>query len=774
MVNQSTHGTPRKLILAVAAATVVASGLLSTGVAAAAPAPDAAPSSPSSTMITTTGLEKGQIKHVWLIILENKSYDATFTGLNQNTYLWKTLPSQGALLTNYYGTGHYSMDNYLTLVSGQAPQQDTQQDCGNVSTMFGSNDTIIKDGNNRGQVLSAAGANAAAGTNGCTYPTQVPTLFNQFDAAGITWKGYAQDLKNQPNREDGPCGAAGTVNNDPNTNPLYMTPDANHPFPAGVTSFTGAQANDQYVAKHFPFAWFTSLSGMKNQDGTFVPPLTTPVQGGYDCDAAHIANLDDPVYGLWHDLQSEATTPSFSWITPDNCNDAHDALCKGNNMSGAFDADGNPVYGNGTPDPQATAPKNYTGGLYAADLFLKYYIPLIEQSAAFKDGGLIDITFDEANPPFTYTGNSFNNAYDYGPTSSIQANAAEGIRSDAAGENINGQDVATEPTGPNSTLATDADGNQLYPGPGDNAFIDRPPACTSVNPRVPANCVPGIVRGVSGNTPGARTDKVTGGPSSSTIVDGTATSLDAGRIVTDTVDKTGPGGTSPIPDGTYVGSVTNTGPLFSDDPTSPVTDGMFTLIDKDGHPVFPTGEVTSITMSAEAAPGYVQPGETVDPIYDAVDPTPGGGDTGSVLISPLIKPGTVSNVFYDHYSWLRTMEDVFDVTSGNDHTPLVTGTVTDGIDGLGHLGFAAQTGLMPFGPDVWTNAEEMAKAPQVPTGPGGSNQQGQPNAPAQGVGVATGGSVATTQGLVAGIVGVLLLGAGVAVLFRVRRIEHIK
>jgi len=49
---------------------------------------------------------------VWLIILENKSYDATFTGLNQNSYLWKTLPSQGVLLQNYYGTGHYNPNSY--------------------------------------------------------------------------------------------------------------------------------------------------------------------------------------------------------------------------------------------------------------------------------------------------------------------------------------------------------------------------------------------------------------------------------------------------------------------------------------------------------------------------------------------------------------------------------------------------------------------------------------------------------------------------------------
>ena len=38
------------------------------------------------------GVQPGKIKHVWLIILENKSYDASFTGLNKNTYLWQTLP----------------------------------------------------------------------------------------------------------------------------------------------------------------------------------------------------------------------------------------------------------------------------------------------------------------------------------------------------------------------------------------------------------------------------------------------------------------------------------------------------------------------------------------------------------------------------------------------------------------------------------------------------------------------------------------------------------
>ncbi len=117
---------------------MVAVGIAVAGVATVASASATAPPRvQTSTTITSTGLKAGQVKHVWLIILENKSYDATFTGLNQNSYLWKTLPSQGVLLKNYYGTGHSSQDNYMSLVSGQAPEQDTQSDCSVADTDFG-------------------------------------------------------------------------------------------------------------------------------------------------------------------------------------------------------------------------------------------------------------------------------------------------------------------------------------------------------------------------------------------------------------------------------------------------------------------------------------------------------------------------------------------------------------------------------------------------------------------------------------------------------------
>jgi len=147
----------------------------------------AAPSAQASEVtITSPGLHPHAIKHVWLIILENKSFDATFSGLNQNTYLWKTLPAQGVLLKNYYGTGHFSQDNYISLVSGQAPQQDDQSDCSVSDFVIGPNSNILNSGSlftnkNYGQMNSPAnasqpsGANAPNGKNGCTYPTDVPT-----------------------------------------------------------------------------------------------------------------------------------------------------------------------------------------------------------------------------------------------------------------------------------------------------------------------------------------------------------------------------------------------------------------------------------------------------------------------------------------------------------------------------------------------------------------------------------------------------------------------
>ena len=67
------------------------------------------------------------IRHVFVIVLENQSYEATFGRPSSAApYLAHELPPRGALLTQYYGIGHYSLDNYLALISGQAPNEDTR------------------------------------------------------------------------------------------------------------------------------------------------------------------------------------------------------------------------------------------------------------------------------------------------------------------------------------------------------------------------------------------------------------------------------------------------------------------------------------------------------------------------------------------------------------------------------------------------------------------------------------------------------------------------
>ncbi len=54
-----------------------------------------------------------------------------------------------------------------------------------------------------------------------------------------------------------------------------------------------------------------------------------------------------------------------------------------------------------------------------------------------------------------------------------------------------------------------------------------------------------------------------------------------------------------------------------------------------------------------------------------------------------IKPGSVNSTgAYNHYSALRSYEDLLGLTRG-------------WTDGIGHLGFAAAPGLVPFGPDVF-------------------------------------------------------------------------
>jgi len=106
---------------------------------------------------------------------------------------------------------------------------------------------------------------------------------------------------------------------------------------------------------------------------------------------------------------------------------------------------------------------------------------------------------------------------------------------------------------------------------------------------------------------------------------------------------------------------------------------------------------------------------------------PGGGQTGTVLLSPCIKPGSSTTGEYNHYSLLRSIEDLF---------------------GLTHLGYAGQQGLVPFGDDVYNAPRPGPGCAPRPapsgggtggTGGGGGGQQGGGGGGGQGGGQTSGG-----------------------------------
>ncbi len=252
------------------------------------------------------------IRHVFVLVLENMSYSHTFAADSDAPYLARTLPARGALLTQYYAVGHASLDNYVALVSGQAPNHETQLDCPTFSNFRLSAPALDASG----QALGA----------GCVYPRLVHTLPDQLEAAGFSWKAYMEDMGNDPQREPASCGHVAVGAADP-------------------TSV--AQRGDQYAAKHDPFVYFHSI-----------------IDDQARC-ASHVVNLTH----LPQDLASAATTPNYVFITPNLCNDGHDAKC----------ADGR------------------EGGLVAIDAFLRQWVPLILDSPAYQADGMLIVTFDEAD-----------------------------------------------------------------------------------------------------------------------------------------------------------------------------------------------------------------------------------------------------------------------------------------------------------------------------------------------------------------------------------------
>jgi phosphatidylinositol-3-phosphatase len=161
-----------------------------------------------------------------------------------------------------------------------------------------------------------------------------------------------------------------------------------------------------------------------------------------------------------------------------------------------------------------------------------------------------------------------------------------------------------------------------------------------------------------------------------------------------------------------------TGPL----PSNPVIDDQYALQQGDAFlslwvprilhsPAFKKDGLLIVTFDESVGDSTACCGEQPGPADPAPGgyadgiPGPGGGITGTVMISPFISPGSESptgfhlnTTDYNHYSLLRSLEDLFGIKE--------------------HLGYAAPDSVVPFGSDVFDRLPAPAPEPEPEASPG--------------------------------------------------------
>ena len=123
------------------------------------------------------------------------------------------------------------------------------------------------------------------------YPTSVKTIADQLTAKKLTWKGYMEDMAS-------PC--------------LHPEIGGKDPY---VVAVDQRRRTGAYATRHNPFVYFHSI-------------IDSPA-----CEKNVVA-LD----ALETDLASAKTTPNYSMITPNLCNDGHDNTCADGSPGGLVSA----------------------------------------------------------------------------------------------------------------------------------------------------------------------------------------------------------------------------------------------------------------------------------------------------------------------------------------------------------------------------------------------------------------------------------------------------
>jgi hypothetical protein len=156
------------------------------------------------------------IKHVFEIVLENEESTSIY-GSAAAPY-FNSLAQQAVKLDAMYGAGHASLDNYMAMFGGDAPNPNNELDC-------------------------------SAAAPGCAMPADpngLPTnLGDQMDAAGLSWKIYAESMPQ----------------------PCTFSPTAPTPYSA------------PYAERHNPGVFFQSITSDAARCAAHVVPYEDPAVG---------------------------------------------------------------------------------------------------------------------------------------------------------------------------------------------------------------------------------------------------------------------------------------------------------------------------------------------------------------------------------------------------------------------------------------------------------------------------------------------------------------
>ena len=151
--------------------------------------------------------------HVFTIVLENENFSSSWTG-RQDPYL-QSLRTHGVFADQYFGTGHQSADNYITMTSGQPATPLFDQDC----SSWGACESFEK-----------------------AWPDGGRNIADQIDDSGQSWKAYMDSMATPC--QHGPAGLA------------------SDPYQTG------------YATRHDPFVYFPSIVENATRCNRHVVPYT--------------------------------------------------------------------------------------------------------------------------------------------------------------------------------------------------------------------------------------------------------------------------------------------------------------------------------------------------------------------------------------------------------------------------------------------------------------------------------------------------------------------